>query len=563
MINPQENKPFDIRLFLAFVLLFAVVIIFTTYFQPQPKKQAEPAPITPPAADTTAAAKAASEQTQPREQAVLIAESDTTQMSADTIVVETPLIVARLTTLGADLIDYRLKNYHYIAEHDTQEPISLLPANHESALRFEFWGDPIKLWQCNFTASADSARLTKKGDSTAVTFTWLYAGTHPIEKTYIFYADRYSFDVILSVPADFPIPLEREYTFGWDAGIEPTEFRKKEDVQDLMAVALLGKDVEEVKKIADEERPKRFGGQVLWAGVRSKYFLNVVIPRSAEPEEFIVDRRFGMVSDPTEQFRIPYFSSRFAVRITPGQPISHRYTVFMGPLDYFVIKDYGVGLEQIMHLGWKFLIRPFAIFLLWAFQSLYGIVPNYGVVIILFGFIIKTLFHPLTKKSMASMQRMRELSPKLEKLREKFKEDPQRLNKETMKLYKEAGFNPLSGCLPLVAQMPVFFALYQVLRGSIQLRGAEFIAHITDLSQKDSLYILPVIMTISFFWQQKMSVTDPKQKAMIYVMPLVFGFLFAQSPAGLTLYWTVYNVFSIVEQYIIKRPKKDELAVVS
>ena len=558
MIDPQENKPFDYRLFLAFILMFAVVIIFTTYFQAPSKKPAAPTSTAPAPTETIQPNTTTQSLAAPPEQTAILAESDAAQVVADTIAIETPLFTAQLTTLGADLIDYRLRGYHYIAEHDTKKPIALVPANHESTLRFEFWNDPLKLWQRNFTASADSIVLIHKGDSSVLTFTWLLAGTHPIQKTFVFYADRYSFDVILSVPAGIPAQVEREYTFGWDAGLEPTEFHKKEDVEYLAAVALLGKDIEEVKKLADDERPRRFGGRVAWVGVRSKYFLSAVIPRNVEPEEFIVDRRFGTVSDPTEQFKIPYFSSRFAVRISPGQAINHRYTVFMGPLDYFVIKDYRVGLEQLLQLGWKFLIRPFAIFLLWAFDGVHSVVPNYGVVIILFGFLIKALFHPLTKKSMLSMQRMKELAPKLEKLRERFKEDPQRLNKETMKLYKDAGFNPLSGCLPLVAQMPVFFALYQVLRGSIQFRGAEFVAHITDLSQKDSLYILPVIMTISFFWQQKMSVTDPKQKALVYVMPLIFGFLFAQSPAGLTLYWTVYNIFSIVEQYIIRPSKKDE-----
>ena len=558
MIDQNENRPFDFRLLLAFALMFAIVMIYWQYVQPPGgKKTEEPPPVTGQPVDTATRAPRPLEEAQ-FEAELLAVEDSGIALAIDTILVETPLFTARLSTLGADLIEYRLKEYHYITQNSVDERVSLIPPQSESVLRFEFWGEPLKLWQHAFTANTQRVSLTSVEDSSAVTFTWMYADEYLIEKTYIFYGDRYSFDVVLSIPANFPILLEREYTFGWDAGIEPTESDKKEDIGNIAAVAMLGQDIEEVKKIGDADRPKRFGGRVHWAGVRSKYFLNIIIPRTAQPQEFIADRRFGMITDESEQYRIPYFSSRFAVPLSSGKAINHRFTVYMGPLDYFIVKDYAVGFEGLLHLGWKFLIRPFAIFVLWSFQKLYGAIPNYGLVIILFGFLIKTIFHPLTKKSMASMQRMKDLSPKLQKLRERFKNDSQRLNKETMKLYKDAGFNPISGCLPLLAQMPVFFALYQVLRSSIQLRGAEFVAHITDLSQKDSLYILPIIMTLSFFWQQKMTSTDPKQKALVYIMPLVFGFLFAQSPAGLTLYWTIYNVFSVVEQYMIKAKKKKE-----
>jgi len=557
-MDPNENRPFDVKLLLAFALMFVIVMVYTMYMQPPPRKETpEPTPEVDQTSDTLAPIPRPTDEAQFVTESPRIGLPDTT-LAIDTILIETPLFTAHLSTLGADLIDYQLKEYHYITESSDDGPISLIPARSESTLRFEFWGEPLKMWQRGFTTDVERVVLTDAGDSSVVTFAWMCTEGYAIEKTYIFYADRHSFDVILSIPADLPIPLEREYTFGWNAGIEPTESNMKEDVDNLAAVAMLGQDIEEVKKIADEERPKRFGGTVRWAGVRSKYFLNVVIPRTAEPDEFIADRRFGMVTGEDDQYKIPYFSSRFAVRVSPGEVINHRFTVYMGPLDYFIIKEYGLGLEGLLHLGFRYVVRPFAIFVLWAFSQLYGFIPNYGFVIILFGFLVKALFHPLTKKSMASMQRMKDLSPKLQKLREKFKNDSQRMNRETMKLYKEAGFNPISGCLPLLAQMPVFFALYQVLRSSIQMRGAEFIFHITDLSQKDSLYILPVIMTLSFFWQQKMTSTDPKQKALVYIMPLVFGFLFATSPAGLTLYWTIYNVFSVVEQYMIKSKKKKE-----
>jgi len=543
--------------------MFAIVMIYTTYMQsPPPEKTGETTTTAEQPLDSVVRDYRTPVREQPQSSLQLGEEPDTSlfvdSIAADTILVETPLYTARFTTLGADIISYQLKEYHYITDKETDERISLSPEFSEGALRFEFGGTPLQVWRRGFATDRRSVSLTKSDDSSVVRFTWQYDDENTVTKTYVFYADRYSFDIILSIPDGFPLTLEREYTFGWDAGLEPTESQKEEDIDNIAAVARLGKDIEEVKEIDDDERPKQFGGNVLWAGVRTKYFVNIVIPRSVEPQAFIADRSFGFVSDDEEKYKIPYFSSRFAVPVSVGAQINHRYTVYMGPLEYFIVKDHGLGLEGLLHLGFKYLIRPFAIFVLWAFQKLYGFIPNYGFVIILFGFLVKLIFHPLTKNSMKSMQRMKDMQPKLQKIREKYKDDSQRMNRETMKMYKETGFNPLSGCLPLLAQMPVFFALYQVLRSSIQMRGAEFIFHITDLSQKDSLYILPIIMTVSFFWQQKMTSTDPKQKALVYIMPLVFGFLFAQSPAGLTLYWTIYNVFSVVEQYIIKASKKDE-----
>jgi YidC/Oxa1 family membrane protein insertase len=562
-MDPNENKPFDFRMILAFVLMFAIVMIYTMYMQPEaPETTKQTATESDRPAPTTSRDSGTVDNQTPQLGVLDTVAVDSLFMAdsvaVDTVVVETPLFTARFSTRGADIVSYQLNKYHYITDKETDEQISLIPKNSGSALRFEFWGAPLQLERRGFTTDRDRVTLTAADDSSVVRFSWSVDETHTITKTYIFYPDRYSFDIILNVPGDFPIPLEREYTFGWDAGLEPTESGKKEDIENIAAVARLGKDLEEIKEIDDSERPQQFGGNVIWAGVRTKYFINIVIPRSVEPQAFIADRTFGFVQDREDKYKIPYFSARVAVPISPRQPIDHRYTVYMGPLDYFVVKDEGLGLEGLLHLGYKYIIRPFAIFVLWSFEKLYGFVPNYGFVIILFGFLVKVIFHPLTKKSMVSMQRMKEMQPKLQKIREKYKEDPQRMNRETMKMYKETGFNPLSGCLPLLAQMPVFFALYQVLRSSIQMRGAEFIFHITDLSQKDSLFILPIIMTVSFFWQQKMSATDPKQKALVYIMPLIFGFLFAQSPAGLTLYWTVYNIFSVIEQYIIKGSKKNE-----
>ena len=194
------------------------------------------------------------------------------------------------------------------------------------------------------------------------------------------------------------------------------------------------------------------------------------------------------------------------------------------------------------------------------FKYTYSIVPNYGWIIILFSIAIKAIVYPLTHKTFQSTTKMQALQPKITELREKYKNDQQRLSRETMKLYKEEGVNPLGGCLPMVLQMPIFFALYNLFGNTIELRQAPFIFWITDLSLPDeiliagfALRILPLLMAISMLVQQKMTMKDPKQAFLIYFMPVMMVFIFWSMSSGLVLYWTVFNLLSIAQQVIVTR----------
>jgi YidC/Oxa1 family membrane protein insertase len=184
-------------------------------------------------------------------------------------------------------------------------------------------------------------------------------------------------------------------------------------------------------------------------------------------------------------------------------------------------------------------------------------------VIILFSILVKVVVYPLTKKSYKSMKEMSNVQPLLTELREKYKTDPQRLNKETMKLYKEHGINPLGGCLPMLLQLPLLGALFIVFRSTIQLRGASFIpGWIDDLSSADTIFtlpfslplygdqfnILPILMAVTMIFQSKMTMQDPKQKAMVYIMPIFMLLIFNQFPSGLNLYYTMFNVLTIIQQ---------------
>jgi YidC/Oxa1 family membrane protein insertase len=226
-------------------------------------------------------------------------------------------------------------------------------------------------------------------------------------------------------------------------------------------------------------------------------------------------------------------------------------------MDYPLLKTYNVQLEKMMNFGWT-IIRPFSIAFFYTLQFLYGIVKNYGWAIIIFSILVKIVLYPLTRKSYQSMRQMQALQPKMAALKEKYKKDPQKLNQETMKLYKQHGVNPMGGCLPMLLQMPVLFALFNLFRTTIMLRQASFLGGvIKDLSAPDQILgginVLPILMGATMIIQQRLSMQDPKQKAMAYMMPIFFSFIFYRMSAGLNLYYLMFNLFTIAQELLIKK----------
>jgi YidC/Oxa1 family membrane protein insertase len=207
----------------------------------------------------------------------------------------------------------------------------------------------------------------------------------------------------------------------------------------------------------------------------------------------------------------------------------------------------------------------FAVWILKGLQFFYTWVPNYGISIILLTFLIRMITFPLQYKSIVSMKKLQLVQPELTKIREKFKDDPQRMQKESMELFKKSGANPIGGCLPLVLQMPVFFAFYKVLNNSVELVGAPFYMWIHDLSNKDPYFVLPVLMTGAMFLQQKMTpntISDPVQKKVMMFMPLIFGFIMKDLPSGLSLYIFVSTLLGILQQVFVFNAKKSSDPVV-
>lgn len=316
--------------------------------------------------------------------------------------------------------------------------------------------------------------------------------------------------------------------------------------------------IHRVKEKKIQEQPS-FANNINWYGYEYKYFLSIVMDGIKGGRLSILPLSNDKKSSDAMQL---WSSSPF--NISPGAKFDFPFDIFVGPKDLPVLKEVGKELDKIVNFGWFDVIaKP----LLWTLKFFYQFVKNYGVSIIIVTILIKIIFWPLTHKSTISMQKMQKLQPLMAKVKEKYKDDRQLMNQELMRLYKTYKVNPMGGCLPMLLQIPVFFALYKVLLNDITLRHAPFISHIpftdivwlADLSAKDPFYITPVIMGASMFLQQKTMPTpgDPTQAKIMLFMPIVFTFFFLNFPSGLVLYWMINNFLSIGQQYYIKHKFTD------
>ncbi|MCX8084089.1 MAG: membrane protein insertase YidC [Calditerrivibrio sp.] len=277
-----------------------------------------------------------------------------------------------------------------------------------------------------------------------------------------------------------------------------------------------------------------------WIAYTTKYYLFAAIDGNLE---------YGSIEN---QDGMAVVKGGKNIILNPKSSSDIKFNVYVGPKEYDLLKSFKMGLEHSIDFGWfKFLAVPMLKFMIF----IYDYAKNYGVAIVILTIIVKLLTYPLTIKSMVSMKKMQQIQPKLMEIREKFKNDPQKMNNAMMEVYKKHGVNPMGGCLPMLVQIPIFFALYKALLVSVELKGSPFIFWITDLSEKDPYYITPIIMGITMFIQQKMtpSTMDPMQQKIFLAMPIIFTFLFLGFPSGLVLYWLTNNILSIIQQYYINK----------
>jgi YidC/Oxa1 family membrane protein insertase len=283
-------------------------------------------------------------------------------------------------------------------------------------------------------------------------------------------------------------------------------------------------------------------GEIAWAGLEDRYFLKILLARSVSPQNRAA---YGVTgSEVFTQLQYP------PETIGPGQKKEYAFTLYLGPKDHGLLKSFGAAhLDKAIDYGWFGWV---ALPILYVLKFFYSFLHNWGLAIIFMTIFIKILLNPLTNKSMQSMKAMQNLQPQLQKLREKYKDDRERLNQETMSLFKTHKVNPMGGCLPMLLQMPIYIALYKVLYNATDLYHAPFFGFYRDLSAPDPYFILPILLGVFMVLQQKMSPSmgDPTQAKMMMLMPVLFAGFMLFLPLGLVLYIFVNTVMTVVQQYM-------------
>jgi YidC/Oxa1 family membrane protein insertase len=286
-------------------------------------------------------------------------------------------------------------------------------------------------------------------------------------------------------------------------------------------------------------------GGIGWYAFEGEYFATLVIPPPSEKNLTLTVK-----GNEKNLLNSNLVSSPFS--IAPKQGVKIPYRIYMGPKEIGALKELGVEAEKLVDFGFFTVVaKP----LLWFLKLTNSFTKNFGVDILILSILIKIIFLPLTQISFKSMKEMQKVQPEMARLKETYKNDKARLQQEIMLLYKRRKINPMSGCLPMLIQIPVFIALYNALQNAIELRHSPFLLWIRDLSAKDPIYVTPLIMGATMVIQQKMTPTaaDPAQAKMFMLMPIMFTFLFLNFPSGLVLYWLVNNVLSIAHQYYLNK----------
>lgn len=532
----MDQRRFLIALVLSFLLLLAYEqLVVRPYRQapsppPQGRQVPQPGQEPAPAAPATAPADSGvSPEAKPAPgQDGLAAPTG----EAPTVTVETDLVRATITTLGARLKSLELKEFRQTVHRDSQL-LDLITPSPVLPVTMEFGGGANDA-AVQYSASAPSLRVQGQ-DRQEIVFTGTTQDGRPVEKRYSFPGNSYLFDVDLAGPVakgTVGLVLTPISEQGASGGQQPGH---------ELAVAFASAKVTE-KPATGLDKPIEVQG-ASWTGFSAQYFAALVMPASGTGTSWLAR------SDTLPITRLD----------APAQDGRVEFRVFMGPKEREVLAAAGHQLDRVLDFGWFWFI---AVPLLWGLRALYRIIPNYGVAIILLTGIVKLATAPLMRSSFKSMKAMQKLQPEVLRLRERHKDDQVAMQREMMELYKRHRVNPLSGCLPMLLQLPIFVGLYNALMHAIELRHAPFIGWINDLSAPDRLSVfgigvpvLVLLMGASMVVQQWMTPQqgDPMQQRMMLIMPVVFTFISINFPSGLVLYWLVNNLISMAQQWYMLR----------
>ncbi len=528
------------RLILAIALSILIIFSFQYYVgKTRPTPPASPAQAGPfNARQETAAAVEAAIRT-PRPDSV----------KEEEFTAETAKYEIIFSNLGGAIKEIRLKDFK---SGTGDGPLILASAQdpRDYILSIE---DPLNRFGFN-----NAAYELTKGDG-SVTYTYK-SGNTEVMKRYVLHNSKHIIELRITIKNTGEAPQDLTYRIIAGSGIiEPSP----QDKRFVEATSKIDGKAQGFKRPKGNRIINK--GIVSWVALKNKYFSLILKPLAQTKAQFCEDTRDNLATGvETQNTTLP-----------PHSFVEHDYTLYAGPSDMKELQSVGLEFEETINYGMFGFISHM---LLAVLKFSYKIFHNWGLSIIFLSILLNIILFPLTNKSLKSMQKMQSLQPQMEKLKIQCKDNPQKLNKEIMELYKKYNINPLSGCLPLLLQMPIFIALYQALSRSVDLKNAKFL-WIKDLSLPDGLRlpftlplvgnainILPILMAASMVIQQKISSAamgaaqteeqKQQQKMMMVIMPVMFGFIFYNMPSGLVLYWFLNTVFTIIEQaLILKRAK--------
>jgi len=472
------------------------------------------------------------------------------------ITVDTPFYRVVLSEKGAGFTSFVLKKYREKIAKDSPLQELLPQKDSPETVLVGFAGKSLTgLDNAFFSTNLNADTIDVKDAAQKITFFWKSEQGVVVEKTFSFSPDSYLIGLDITVKNGSERAIQDKLFVALNGPV-PNDQR----VYGFEGPgALIDEKLEEVKikKIADKNT---YSGNVKWIALQDRYFIMSIIPEQVEEADM---RLFLKENDLIEA---QYLNSAGDIR--PGTQHTYQYLLFFGPKSMKILGEVGHDLGKALNFGWfDVLAKP----CVWLMNKLYGVIPNYGIAIIILTILIKAVLWPLGSKSYKSMSEMKKIQPLMKEIREKYKNDKKKMNQEVMSLYRTYKINPLGGCLPMVVQLPVFFALYRMLYQAIELRHAPFFLWIVDLSAPDRLFnfgfsipfmeppygipVLTIIMGATMLLQQKMSppMGDPTQAKMMMFMPLIFTVIFINFSSGLVLYWLVNNILSISQQYYIQK----------
>ncbi|MBW1649127.1 MAG: membrane protein insertase YidC [Deltaproteobacteria bacterium] len=470
------------------------------------------------------------------------------------IKIDTPLYAAELTEKGSVFKSFLLKDYKETTAAQSSYKSLITDGKGLAPGMIGFESGSVKgLNEAIFTADIKSDYIEVNDDSRSVTFSLVTENGITVKKRYTFLPDSYLIKLDVNIENRSPHSINDSFFISL-YGLKPA---KKNTYGFVGPSGYINEKLLEIE-IKDIPEENSFQGKTDWLAFQTTYFMASILPENP-------DTGFMKLFEKEQMVESRYTSQSV---INPNTASKFEYNLYIGPKNIEVLKGAGHNLEKAVNFGMlDFIVKPCR----WLLNAIYGVIPNYGIAIIILTLITKMVLWPLGTKSYKSMNKMKKIQPLMMQIKEKYKHDKQRMNAEVMNLYKTYKVNPAGGCLPMILQIPIFFALYRMLYQMIELRHAPFFLWIGDLSAPDRLFrfgfsipfmtepygipVLTIIMGVSMFLQQRMSPPpgDPSQAKIMLFLPIIFTVLFINFSSGLVLYWLVNNLASMGQQYYISK----------